>query len=65
MRRHLSAEANVSARDLRSLLALAEEKPVKRVLCVSLEPRRRVVGGVAILPWHEFLDGLWAGEYSG
>jgi hypothetical protein len=50
---------------LRSLLALAEEKPVKRALCVSLEPRRRVVGGVAILPWHEFLDGLWAGEYSG
>lgn len=61
----VKAKANVSARDLRPLLALAEEKPVKRALCVSLEPRRRVVGPVTVLPWHEFLDGLWAGEYSG
>jgi hypothetical protein len=61
----VKAKVNVAPRDLRSLAALAEEKKVKRSLCVSLEPRRRRVGGTTILPWREFLDGLWAGEYSG
>lgn len=36
---------------------------MKRLLCVSLEPRRRFVGGVAILPWRDFLDALWAGAH--
>jgi len=60
----VKAKANVAPRELRSLQALAEEKKVKRSLCVSLEPRRRKVGGTTILPWREFLDALWAGEYS-
>lgn len=61
----VKAKANVAPRDLRSLQALAEEKKVRRSLCVSLEPRRRAVAGTTVLPWREFLDGLWAGEYSG
>ena len=61
----VKAKANVAPRELRSLQALAEEKKVKRSLCVSLEPRRRKVGGITILPWREFLDALWAGDYSG
>jgi predicted AAA+ superfamily ATPase len=61
----VKAKANVAARDLRSLEALAEERTVERALCVSLEPRRRTVGRTVIVPWREFLDALWAGEYSG
>lgn len=55
------AKENVSPADLRSLRALAEEKKLRRYLCVSLEPRRRRVGEVTILPWREFLEGLWDG----
>ena len=61
----VKAKANVAPRELRSLQALAEEKKLKRFLCVSLEPRRRKVGGITILPYREFLDALWAGEHSG
>ena len=46
------------------MLALAEEKKLKRYLCVSLEPRRRKMGQIQILPFTEFLDALWNGDYS-
>src|SRR4030043_802438 len=37
----VKAKENLSAPDLKSLRALAEEKTMKRYLCVSLEPRPR------------------------
>jgi len=49
---------------LKSLQALAEEKKLKRYLCVSLEPRLREFGGVTVLPFTEFLDALWSGAYT-
>ncbi len=60
----VKARENVSPRDLRSLRALAEEKKLKRYLCVSLEPRSRRVEGIVILPVRQFLDALWDGELS-
>lgn len=60
----VKAKENLSAQDLKSLHALAEEKKLKRYLCVSLEPRRRRVEGISILPYRAFLDVLWAGEFS-
>jgi len=60
----VKAKENVSAQDLKSLRALAEEKQVKRYLCVSLEPRARKIDGVTVLPVHEFLNALWGGEYK-
>jgi predicted AAA+ superfamily ATPase len=60
----VKAKDNVSPQDLRSLRALAEERKLARYLCVSLEPRRRQVGGVTILPYQAFLDGLWDGAYA-
>jgi predicted AAA+ superfamily ATPase len=59
----LKASENISANDLRSLKALAEEKKLKRYLCVSLETRRRQVGDVTILPLKEFLTNLWDKAY--
>jgi predicted AAA+ superfamily ATPase len=56
------ATATLAASDVKSLKALAEEKRWKRLLCVCLEPRRRQLGDVTVLPWNEFLDALWAGE---
>jgi len=58
----VKAKANVAPRELRGLAALAEERPIKHALCVSLDPRPRRVGGVRILPYGEFLDALWGGE---
>lgn len=59
----VKAKSNVSFRDLKPLRALAEEKRLKRYLCVSLEPRPRRINEVAVLPYPEFLEALWAGEY--
>jgi predicted AAA+ superfamily ATPase len=60
----VKAKENVSPQDLRSLRALAEEKKLERYLCVSLEPRRREVQNVSVLPYREFLEALWRGELS-
>ncbi len=60
----VKAGENVSLQDLKSLRALAEEKKLKRYLCVSLEPRRRQVGGVIVLPYRQFLEALWSGQYA-
>jgi len=58
------AKENLSPHDLKPLRALAEEGQLKRYLCVSLEPRARKLEGILILPFREFLDALWSGEYS-
>jgi predicted AAA+ superfamily ATPase len=64
---HTAVEAKakevVTPHDLRSLRAIAEERPVRRAICVSLERRRRTVSSITILPWRTFLEELWAGEY--
>ncbi len=61
----VKAKETVSRQDLRSLHALAEEKTLKRYLCVSLEERRRTVGDVQVLPYREFLEALWGGDLTG
>ncbi len=58
------AKENLSGQDLKSLRAMAEEKKLKRCLCVCLEPRPRRIDPVTVLPLRHFLDSLWSGEYS-
>ena len=60
----IKAKQDVSPQDLKSLRALAEEAKLKRYICVSLEPRRRHVEGITILPFRQFLSTLWDGELS-
>jgi predicted AAA+ superfamily ATPase len=60
----VKAKANPSTYDLKPLRALAEEKKLKRYLCVGLEPRRRNLENLTILPLREFLESLWSREYS-
>jgi uncharacterized protein len=59
----LKAKENVSAQDLRSLLALAEERKFRSLVCVCLERRPRKVGMVSILPLGEFLNALWDNRF--
>ena len=60
----VKASSTVSNDHVKGLRALAEERKLKRYLCVSLAERRRTVGGITVLPWREFLDALWDGEYD-
>jgi predicted AAA+ superfamily ATPase len=60
----VKAKENISPHDIKTLQALAEEKILNRYLCVSLEPRMRRIGVVTILPYKEFLDKLWNGDFS-
>ena len=60
----VKAKENLSPNDFKSLRMLAEERKLKRYICVSMEPRRRKVGNIVILPYREFLEALWNGEYA-
>lgn len=60
----VKAKENVSGSDLKPLRMLSEEKKLKRYLCVSLEPRRRRLENVEVLPYKDFLKALWNGAYS-
>ena len=60
----VKAKGNLSAADLKSLRALAEEKQLKRYLCVSLEPTARRLGEITALPVRAFFEALWSGEYA-
>ncbi len=60
----VKAKENISSRDLRGLMALKEENKIKHYVVISLESRPRQVKGIQILPWKEFLSGLWAGSFT-
>ncbi len=58
------AKRNVTSSDLKSLRALAEEKLLRDYICVCLESRKRQVDGITILPWRQFLEQLWQGDFN-
>jgi predicted AAA+ superfamily ATPase len=60
----VKAKKNISLNDIKPLCMLAEEGKLKRYICVSLEPRRRKIGEIEILPYNEFLDSLWERGYT-
>lgn len=60
----VKAKENPTPQDLKSLRALRDEGRLKRFICVSLGPRRRVLDGLTVLPYREFLEALWSGEYT-
>jgi predicted AAA+ superfamily ATPase len=53
------ATANASPQDLRGLRAIRDEGRFARRYCVCLEPRRRRVEGIDIVPATEFITELW------
>jgi predicted AAA+ superfamily ATPase len=60
----VKAKNPVAERDLRGLRALREEKLLKHHVMVCLETRPRVVDGIEIVPWQDFLDRLWDGDFT-
>jgi len=53
----------VTARHLRGLKALAKEGLMKNLILVCQEPVPRKIGDILVLPWREFLERLWSGQY--
>lgn len=60
----VKAKGTINPHDIKSLTALSEEKKLKKYLCVCLQSRPRRIGKIQIVPYGDFLDGLWEGEYS-
>lgn len=59
----IKSSKRVHEGDIRSLLALKEDGPVRKCAVISLDEEPRVLSnGIEILPWREFLQKLWAGE---
>lgn len=58
------SSARVHEGDIRSLLALREDGPVKKccVVCLEKEPRK-IHPAIEILPWRVFLKQLWNGDF--
>lgn len=55
----VKATRNAGARDLKGLRVIREETGIRRRYLVCLEPRPRLLEGIEILPWREFLVRLW------
>ncbi len=60
----VKSSSNASPRDLKGLKALREDSSFQGYMLVSLDPRKRVVDGLTIMPWREFLSELWCGQYD-
>lgn len=58
----IKATERTSSQDFKGLLALSEEKILKRFVLVSRDPLRRKNKIIEILPWLDFLNLLWSGE---
>jgi len=52
--------ANISEKHLKHMIALAKETLLNKKIIVSREHEKRVVNGIEIYPYKQFLRELWA-----
>ena len=52
----------VVAHHLKGLKAFREEYKVQQAIVVSQDPKPRIMDGISILPWEDFLKRLWGGN---
>ena len=48
--------------DFKGIRAIQEEKLMKRHMIVCCEPQARIVEGIHVVPWQQFLTELWSGQ---
>ncbi|MBI4432765.1 MAG: ATP-binding protein [Candidatus Omnitrophica bacterium] len=61
----IKASKRVHEGDIRSLIALSEDGPVKNKIIVSLEKEpRKLEGGIEVVPWRQFIDRLWGQDFK-
>jgi len=58
----VKGSSRVEQRDLRPMMAFAEEYAPKKALLVCNEREERVQGRIRIIPWRRFLEDLWEGK---
>lgn len=58
----IKSSSNITSKHLNGLRAFMEEYEVKKSIVVCMEPMARIVNGIEILPWNDFLSRLWNGE---
>ena len=58
----VKGSSRVEQRDLRPMMAFAEEYAPKKALLVCNEREERVQGRIRIMPWRRFLEDLWEGK---
>ena len=59
----IKAKPFIQPSDLKGLRALREENQLEHYLVVSLETHPRIVDGIGILPWMDFLNRLWQSDF--
>ena len=59
----VKSETRISKDSLKGLKALSEENIFKNFILVCREKEFRVVDGIQVVPWQEFLNNLWDGKY--
>ncbi len=57
----LGNDAQASPSTVRDYFRILQDTLFARHILVSLDPYPRVVEGIDVLPWNEFLDRLWSG----
>ena len=55
----VKGSSRVEQRDLRPMMAFAEEYAPKKALLVCNEREERIQGRIRIMPWRRFLEDLW------
>jgi hypothetical protein len=62
LRSPVKGSSRVDPSDFRSLRAFIEDNHPRHAILVCNERAPRVVEGIEILPWREFLARLWGGR---
>jgi uncharacterized protein len=60
----VKATERANGSDLKGLRAIEEERPMRHRILVCREARARIVDGIEVLPYREFLKRLWQGAYA-
>lgn len=58
----IKATKQADYRHFAGLKAFSEEYTTKKSILVSLDKKSRLIDGINVLPWKEFLDSLWGGK---
>lgn len=61
----VKSAAIIHNKHLKGLKALMEERIINKYFLVCREPRQRLVDGIHIMPWQDFLEQLWADDLKG
>ncbi len=60
----LEIKSSGKVHEIRSLIALMEDGPLKKCIVVSLEKEPRTIHkGIQVLPWRTFIEQLWNGDF--